>query len=480
MATGPGLDAVAGRIPAGLLVSVESAGLAIDAAAVVVSDVHHDSREVTKGSLFACLVGARHDGHDHATDAVERGAVALLVERPLEIAVPQIVVKDTRAAMAHAAISVHGEPATRLLMVGITGTNGKTTVAQLLGQVLSAAGHDVEVIGTLSGPRTTPESTDLQRGLARAVAEGRTAVVMEVSSHALVLERVSGVRFDLAVFTNLGRDHLDLHGTTEEYFRAKARLFAAGACERALVNADDLHGRLLLDGAAVPTQAFGHEEAAEVELGVTSLSFTWRGLGVELPMGGAVNLLNAIAVLDAAVLLGVSEEQAAAALGRCSPVPGRFEPVVSADPTAPLVVVDYAHTPDALERLIEGAREAAPEARCTVVIGCGGERDREKRPEMGRAALAADRVVLTSDNPRGERPEAILSDMLSGMSESERADVLVEVDREAAIRRAILDAGPGEMVLIAGKGHETTQDSADGTRHFDDREIARTALEVDR
>ena len=197
-------------------------------------------------------------------------------------------------------------------------------------------------------------------------------------------------------------------------------------------------------------------------------------------MGGAVNLLNAIAVLDAAVLLGVSEEQAAAALGRCSPVPGRFEPVVSADPTAPLVVVDYAHTPDALERLIEGAREAAPEARCTVVIGCGGERDREKRPEMGRAALAADRVVLTSDNPRGERPEAILSDMLSGMSESERADVLVEVDREAAIRRAILDAGPGEMVLIAGKGHETTQDSADGTRHFDDREIARTALEVDR
>jgi UDP-N-acetylmuramoyl-L-alanyl-D-glutamate--2,6-diaminopimelate ligase len=480
MATGLGLDAVAGRIPAGLLVSVESAGLAIDAAAVVVSDVHHDSREVTKGSLFACLVGARHDGHDHATDAVERGAVALLVERPLEIAVPQIVVKDTRAAMAHAAISVHGEPATRLLMVGITGTNGKTTVAQLLGQVLSATGHDVEVIGTLSGPRTTPESTDLQRGLARAVAEGRTAVVMEVSSHALVLERVSGVRFDLAVFTNLGRDHLDLHGTTEEYFRAKARLFATGACERALVNADDLHGRLLLDGAAVPTQAFGHEEAAEVELGVTSLSFMWRGLGVELPMGGAVNLLNAIAVLDAAVLLGVSEEQAAAALGRCSPVPGRFEPVVSADPTAPLVVVDYAHTPDALERLIEGAREAAPEARCTVVIGCGGERDREKRPEMGRAALAADRVVLTSDNPRGERPEAILSDMLSGMSESERADVLVEVDREAAIRRAILDAGPGEMVLIAGKGHETTQDSADGTRHFDDREIARTALEVDR
>jgi len=185
-------------------------------------------------------------------------------------------------------------------------------------------------------------------------------------------------------------------------------------------------------------------------------------------------------VRGSAVLLGVDESSAVAALGRCAPVPGRFEPVTSSDPTAPLVVVDYAHTPEALERLIQGAREAAPTARCTVVIGCGGERDREKRPEMGRAALAADRAVLTSDNPRGERPEKILSDMLSGMSEAERGTVLVEVDREAAIRRAIVEAGAGEIVLIAGKGHETTQEGADGLRHFDDREIARAALGVDR
>jgi UDP-N-acetylmuramoyl-L-alanyl-D-glutamate--2,6-diaminopimelate ligase len=458
---------------------VETAGLALDAAAVVVSDVHHDSREVTKGCLFACLVGARHDGHDHAAEAVERGAVALLVERPLEVEVPQIVVSDTREAMAHASVAVHGDPATRLLMVGITGTNGKTTIAQLLGQILVAAGHDVEVIGTLSGPRTTPESPDLQRGLARSVSDGRTAVVMEVSSHALVLDRVTGVRFDLAVFTNLGRDHLDLHGTTEEYFRAKARLFSSELCQRALVNADDIHGRLLLDGAEVPTQAYASAEATDVRLGVTSVSFTWRGHRVDLPMGGAVNVLNALAVLDAAVLLGVDEAAAVAALRGCAPVPGRFEPVASTDPSAPLVVVDYAHTPDALTRLIQGAREAAPTARCTVVIGCGGERDREKRPEMGRAALAADRAVLTSDNPRGERPEAILSDMLSGMSESERADVVVEVDRELAIRRAIDEAGAGEIVLIAGKGHETTQESAGGLRHFDDREIARAALGVD-
>ncbi|MGA1723506.1 MAG: Mur ligase family protein, partial [Ilumatobacteraceae bacterium] len=210
MATGLALDAVAGRIPSRLLLAVETSGLALDAAEVVVSDVHHDSREVTSGSLFACLVGARHDGHDHAAEAVDRGAVALLVERPLELEVPQIVVTDTREAMAHIAVAVHGDPATKLLMVGITGTNGKTTVAQLLGQVLSAAGHDVEVFGTLSGPRTTPEASDLQRGLARSVVDGRTAVVMEVSSHALVLDRVTGVRFDLAVFTNLGRDHLDL------------------------------------------------------------------------------------------------------------------------------------------------------------------------------------------------------------------------------------------------------------------------------
>lgn len=479
MATGLGLDAVAGRIPSRLLLTVESAGLALDAASVVVSDVHHDSREVTEGSLFACLVGARHDGHDHAAEAVERGAVALLVERPLEVEVPQIVVADAREAMAHAAVAVHGDPATRLLMVGITGTNGKTTIAQLLGQVLSAAGHDVEVIGTLSGPRTTPESPDLQRGLARSVSDGRTAVVMEVSSHALVLDRVTGVRFDLAVFTNLGRDHLDLHGTTEEYFRAKARLFSSELCQRALVNADDIHGRLLIDGAEVPTQAYASAEAADVQLGVTSVSFSWRGHRVDLPMGGAVNVLNALAVLDAAVLLGVDEAAAVAALRGCAPVPGRFEPVTSTDPSAPFVVVDYAHTPDALARLIEGAREAAPTSRCTVVIGCGGERDREKRPEMGRAALAADRVVLTSDNPRGERPEAILSDMLSGMSESERADVVVEVDRELAIRRAIDEAGAGEIVLIAGKGHETTQESGGEIRHFDDREIARSALGVD-
>jgi len=206
----------------------------------------------------------------------------------------------------------------------------------------------------------------------------------------------------------------------------------------------------------------------------------WRGYRVDLPMGGAVNVHNALAVLDSAVLLGVDEPSAVAALRDCAPVPGRFEPVTSSDPTAPLVVVDYAHTPEALERLIQGAREAAPTARCTVVIGCGGERDREKRPEMGRAALAADRAVLTSDNPRGERPEKILSDMLSGMSEAERGTVLVEVDREAAIRRAIVEAGAGEIVLIAGKGHETTQEGADGLRHFDDREIARAALGVDR
>lgn len=480
MAAALGLDEVAGRLPADLLIAVDTGGAALDASTVVVSDVHHDSRRVTPGSLFACLVGAHHDGHDHAAEALERGAVALLVERRLAVDVPQIVVTDARAAMAHAARTVHGDPATRLLMVGITGTNGKTTVAHLLGHVLASAGHDVEVIGTLSGPRTTPESTDLHRGLARSVEEGRTAVVMEVSSHALTLDRVLGIRFDLAVFTNLGRDHLDLHGSTEEYFRAKAQLFAADACQRALVNSDDLHGRLLLDGAAVPTLAFSADEASEVAVGVTETAFVWRSQSVRLPMGGAVNMQNAIAALDAADLLGVDPAVAASALADCPPAPGRFEPVVGADGESPLVVVDYAHTPDALTRLIEGAREAAPGARCTVVIGCGGGRDREKRPEMGRAALLADAVVLTSDNPRGEAPEDILSDMLSGMTEGERAGVVVEVDRAEAIGRAIRAAGPGEMVLIAGKGHETTQERNGEIHHFDDREVARAVLGVDR
>jgi len=479
VATGIGLDEVAGRLTADLLVAVDTAGASLDISTIEVADVHHDSRQVAPGSLFACLVGARHDGHDHAAEAVERGAVALLVERRLDLDLPQILVTDTRAAMAHAARVVHRDPATRMLMIGVTGTNGKTTVSHLLGHVLASAGHDVEVIGTLSGPRTTPESTDLHRGLARSVEQGRTAVVMEVSSHALVLDRVLGLRFDLAIFTNLGRDHLDLHGSTEEYFRAKARLFAPEACERALINADDIYGRLLLDGAEVATQAFSSVEASEVSVGVTELSFNWRSETVRLPMGGAVNLQNAVAVLDAAELLGIDAAAAAAALGHCPAVPGRFEPIVGSD-DSPLVVVDYAHTPDALIRLIEGAREAAPGARCTVVIGCGGERDREKRPEMGRAALLADQAVLTSDNPRGEAPEDILSDMLSGMSESERANVVVEVDRSEAIRRAIGAAGSGEIVLIAGKGHETTQERDGEILHFDDREVARAALGVDR
>ena len=441
----------------------------------LVTDVTHDSREVRAGSLFCCVRGERSDGHDFAAAAVSAGATALLVERRLPLPVTQLVVQDVRAATGWIAASAHDHPCDALLTVGVTGTNGKTTVSQLVGHVLRGAGRRTEVFGTLSGRFTTPEATTLQRTLAECRDDGVAAVAMEVSSHALALERVAGAHFDVSVFTNLGRDHLDLHGTIERYFAAKARLFEPHLSDIGVVNTDDVHGRLLFDTASISLVPFSADDASDVEIGATWHSYMWRGHRIRVGMGGGFNLMNSLAAATACVTAGLSVDEVADALSRATPVPGRFEPVDAGQPFS--VVVDYAHTPDGLDEALRAARGAAAGGRVIVVFGCGGDRDREKRPLMGAvAARLADQVVITSDNPRSEDPMVIVNATVAGVPDDYRGCVVIEPDRRTAIGVALQLARPGDVVLIAGKGHETTQTVGDLVLPFDDRAVARELM----
>ena len=439
-------------------------------------DITHDSRQVQAGWLFACLRGERHDGHDYAAAAVGRGAVALLVERELDLPVPRIRAADSRRALPWLADALWHHPSRAMDVVGVTGTNGKTTVTQLLGHVFVAAGRAPAVLGTLSGVRTTPESADLQRWLAARRAEGARTAAIEVSSHGLVLGRVDAVRFAAAVFTNLGHDHLDFHGDMDSYFGAKAELFEAERTAVGVVCRDDPWGARLLTGQAGldhPTRMVGYgvDDVEDLRIGRAGSSFRWRDHTIELPMVGRFNVLNAVAAATVAVEMGVAVPDIVAGLADSGPVPGRFESVPS---SGPAVVVDYAHTPDALATALATAREVlGGSGRVIVVFGCGGDRDREKRPEMGAAAEAgADIVIVTSDNPRGEDPAAIADDVVAGM----RGRPSVELDRRRAIRLALTQAGRADLVLIAGKGHETTQTTGDEVVPFDDRQVAAEEL----
>jgi UDP-N-acetylmuramoyl-L-alanyl-D-glutamate--2,6-diaminopimelate ligase len=442
----------------------------------VVTDATHDSRDVRPGSVFLCVVGAHHDGHQFAAGAAAAGAVALVVQREVAVPVPQLVVRDVRAVMGRVASVVHGNPASRLRTVGITGTNGKTTTAHLVATILRGAGLDTRVQGTLSGARTTPEAPELQRLVAGYVADGADALVMEVSSHALALGRVEGMRFDAAVFTNLGRDHLDLHGSMEAYFRAKASLFMPDMSDVGITNLDDTHGRLLLDVAAIDMVGYALADASDVTVDALGVAFTWRGRHVEVPLGGHFNVMNALAALTCASVLGIDDDVAVAALAETPPVPGRFEVVTpSAHPFT--VVVDYAHTPDGIVEVLTAARSIVPDGRVIIVFGCGGDRDVDKRPLMGAAASEhADLVVVTSDNPRHEDPQVIVDAALSGIAITERERIHVEVDRRAAIGYAIAAAHPGDIIVVAGKGHETTQTIGETVVPFDDRVVARELL----
>lgn len=446
---------------------------------VVLTDVTHDSRQVRPSTMFCCVVGDRFDGHDFAAEAVRQGSTALLVERVLPLEVTQIVATSVRRAMGSFAAAVHGWPTDDLTMVGITGTNGKTTTAHLVAALLRGDGVATEVLGTIQGPRTTPESTDLQRQLAEFRSAGRRAVVMEVTSHALALDRVVGAKFDVSVFTNLSRDHLDFHGTEEKYFAAKAKLFAPTLSKRAVINRDDVHGRLLIDSAAIECTSFGASDANDVVVTPRHHEFTWRGKRMSVPLGGRFNLMNSIAAATTAATLGVEVESVARSLSAIAPVPGRYQVV---DPTRePIVVVDYAHDAHSLESVIATTREMiAPSSRVILVFGCGGDRDKGKRPEMGRVASErADMVFVTSDNPRSESPAAIADEVMSGVNSEFRSRVTVELDRRAAIRAAIATARSGDVVIVAGKGHENTQTIGATVVPFDDVEVSRELLEVD-
>ena len=435
-----------------------------------IASIEFDSRQVGPGALFCCLPGEAGDGHDFAADAVDRGAVALLVERPLALGVPQAVVLPgtARASMARLAGALYDHPARSLVTVGVTGTNGKTTVTHLLASVFEAAGWPAGIIGTLDGARTTPESPVLQRLLAELRDRGGKAVAMEVSSHALTQARVDGICFDAAVFTNLSHDHLDYHGTMEAYFDAKASLFVPDRTSLAVVNEDDPWGRRLLERIAIPSVRYRVADAADIEVAPGRTAFTWRGRRVDMALTGSFQVANALAAATTAGALGVPDETVVAGLRAARPVPGRFEVVASSSPAT--VVVDYAHTPDALGAALDSARRLAGEARVICVFGCGGDRDHAKRPVMGSVASeGADVVVVTSDNPRSEDPVAIVEEVLAGIGD--RSAVIVEPDRAAAIGRALESAAPGDVVVVAGKGHERHIEAGGQRVPFDDRAV---------
>ena len=460
----------------------------VGARAVEIADLAHDTRRAARGTLFFCVPGSRADGHDLAWEAVERGAVALVVERRLEVDVPQLVVVSTREAMPVAADVFFGEPTTQLEVAGVTGTNGKTTTAYLLRAMLEAAGRRPGLVGTVEwrvggharpAPFTTPEAIELQRLFREMLDAGDRSVALEASSHGSALRRLDRVRFDALVFTNLSQDHLDLHGTMEEYFEAKRRLFKGAQPPPAAVNVGDLWGRQLADDLAelhrAPIVSFGLGEGAEVrpeglELTPTGSRFRAAGIEVATPLRGLFNVENVLGAVAAGLLLDLDEDHIAAGIAAVTGVPGRLEPIEEGQPFT--LLVDFAHTPESLATALRAARDLA-DGRVVVVFGAGGDRDRGKRPLMGRvAAELADIVIVTSDNPRSEDPLRIIEDVLLGSG----VDVEIDPDRRSAIDRAVAVADPGDVVLVAGKGHEQGQEIAGVVHPFDDREVAREAV----
>jgi UDP-N-acetylmuramoyl-L-alanyl-D-glutamate--2,6-diaminopimelate ligase len=443
-------------------------------APVDVRDLAYDARAVSPGALFFCVPGSRADGHDFAAEAVERGAVALVVERALPASVPQLLVPDARAAMAPAAAEFFGHPTRELAVVGVTGTSGKTTTAFLLFAVLAAAGRRPGLLGTVEArvggerrgvARTTPEAIDLQRTFREMLDAGDRSCAMEASSHASTLHRLDCTRFSALVFTNLSQDHLDFHGEMESYFQAKRRLFVEGR-PPAAVNVGDDYGRRL---AAELPDALTYGLTEDAEVGPEALA------GIALGLKGRFNEENALAAIAAARLLGIEDDCVRRGLESVRGVPGRFEAVDEGQPFS--VIVDYAHKPGALETVLGEARSLAAGNRVICVVGAGGDRDRGKRPLMGAiASTLADVTIVTSDNPRSEDPDAIITDVVAGAT----GDVEIEPDRAAAISRAMELARRGDVVVIAGRGAEQSQELADRIVPFDDREAAREALRTRR
>jgi UDP-N-acetylmuramoyl-L-alanyl-D-glutamate--2,6-diaminopimelate ligase len=454
-----------------------------------IRDLAYDARAATPGALFFCVRGMRVDGHDFAPAAVENGAVALVVERPLDLPVPQLVVADSRAAMAVAADEFFGRPTEELAVAGVTGTSGKTTTAFLLYAVLAAAGRRPGLLGTVEtrvdgerrpATRTTAEAIDLQRHFREMLDAGDHSCAIEATSHGSALSRLDRVRFAALVFTNLSQDHLDFHPTMEDYFTAKRQLFFADDAPPAAVNVGDEYGRRLADdlrAAGTPLVTFGFADEAEIrpeslDLSAAVTTLTAGGISLRTRLLGRFNVENVLGTVAAARLLGIADDAVTTGIESVGGVPGRFETLDEGQPFT--VVVDYSHKPGALENVLRAARELTA-GRVLCVFGCGGDRDAGKRPLMGRiASELADVPILTSDNPRSEDPAVIAEAVLAGMADEPE----VELDRRAAIVRAIELAEPGDVVVIAGKGNERGQEIAGRVIPFDDREVASEALRV--
>ena len=470
---------------------------------VTITDITAASRQVKKGSLFICLDGATVDGHTFAQKAVDAGAVALVVSKDVTVSSDVCIIKveDTRQAMMDIVPSFFDYPANKMRMIGVTGTNGKTTTTHMIRHILRSQGHKVGIIGTIhimiedkSYPihNTTPDVVDLQHILNQMVNEGVTHCIMEVSSHALALGRVSGVEYDTAVFTNLTQDHLDFHKTFENYLAAKCKFFEQVSASNqvktgkgAVINIDDPYGHRVVEATTAPTMTYStqgkgtlnaHDVTMTSKTSTYTIEFDGKQYPIKMNTTGLFNVYNTLAAIGACLYENISMEKIDEALQSFRSVPGRFELIEEGQDFA--VVVDYAHTPDGLQNILQTAQEIK-ESKMIVVFGCGGDRDATKRPIMGRiAAEFGDTIFVTSDNPRTENPNQIVKDVEVGVKEGLREGSTYEVvvDRKEAIKKAVRSARTGDIVIIAGKGHEDYQILKDRTIHFDDREVAREAL----
>jgi UDP-N-acetylmuramoyl-L-alanyl-D-glutamate--2,6-diaminopimelate ligase len=446
-----------------------------------ITHVDIDSRECVPGSLFFAMPGTATNGARFATDAIGRGALCVVASTPLDVAAPVVVVPATQlnALCAHASAAVVGHPETKTRLVAVTGTNGKTSVTSIVAELARALSWNGANIGTLTNERTTPAAPELFRTLA-ALVDGfdpyvqNSVVAMEVSSHAMSQHRVDGLEFTVAAFTNLSHEHLDYHGSMEEYFVVKSQLFTSEHSHRAVIWNDDAYGQRLAGLTALPVTRVSREDATDVVTSLTGTTFFWRQHLVNSALLGDYNVDNALIAMTIMSVLGADDESIAAAMGEVAAVSGRFDVVRGSDVT---VVVDYAHTPEGLRRLLEDVRVMVPGGRVITVFGCGGDRDRAKRPEMGLVASTySDLTIVTSDNPRSESPESIIDAVMSGVASG--ANVLRDADRRSAIARALEAAAPGDVVVVAGKGHETTQTIGELVVPFDDRVVARELLGV--
>lgn len=461
---------------------------------VEIKGITYDSREVKPGDLFVCVPGFKVDGHDFAAQAWEKGAAALVTERELELDIPQVTVENTRRVMSFLASNFYGQPQNRLNVIGVTGTNGKTTTTHLIKAILEANGQPTALMGTLYGlvgnyrenlHHTTPEAMDILRFFRRAADDGASHLVMEVSSHALDLDRVASISFAAAIFTNLTQDHLDYHHTIDEYRTAKLKLFRELTADKpAIINCDDPSANFFIEAAPGPIITYGLNPKADVRAEQIQISLTGtrfilvygpKKVLLNLKLVGMFSVYNALAAAGYALASGIEISVVKKALEQVTGVAGRYETVDAGQSFA--VVVDYAHTPDGLENVLKTSVNIKTN-RLITVFGCGGDRDRTKRPIMGEiSARYSDFTVVTSDNPRTEEPLAIIEEIIPGVIKVANAAYLVEPDRRAAIYKALTMAESGDLVMIAGKGHEDYQLVGTQVLHFDDREVAREILE---